>query len=143
MVEPGLAIVADVMRLAARVIDLKQIRGKHFGVLSSSVYELMPTRGKRKLPMTVLTCGGPSHHFDCIDLVGYTCMEDDCLYPGYAGPLAVGDIVVFENAGAYTTVLKPPFIGPAPRLLRSILFRGRTVPSPSRRCLSGSCQLRS
>ena len=28
-----------------------------------------------------------------------------------------GDFVVFENVGAYTVVMKPPFIQPAPAIL--------------------------
>jgi diaminopimelate decarboxylase len=52
-----------------------------------------------------------------MDLVGYTCMEGDCLYHGYAGYLAPGDFVVFDNVGAYTSVLRPPFINPAPPMI--------------------------
>jgi len=44
-------------------------------------------------------------------------MEDDCLYRNYSGPLAVNDYIVFHNVGAYTIVLKPPFIVPAPPIL--------------------------
>jgi len=34
------------------------------------------------------------------------------LYRGYSGNIAVGDFVVFDNAGSYSVVLKPPFILP-------------------------------
>ncbi|MBK8011010.1 MAG: hypothetical protein IPK13_06640 [Deltaproteobacteria bacterium] len=44
------------------------------------------------------------------DVVGYTCMEDDVLHRGFEGELRRGHILVFENVGAYTLVLKPPFI---------------------------------
>jgi diaminopimelate decarboxylase len=52
------------------------------------------------------------------DITGYTCMEDDVLYRKYAGPLKVGDYIVFSNVGAYSIVLRPPFI----RLARPILM---------------------
>jgi hypothetical protein len=52
-----------------------------------------------------------------VDVVGYTCMEHDCLYRGYRGALRPGDFVVFENVGAYTIVMQPPFIRPAPAIL--------------------------
>ena len=43
---------------------------------------------------------------------GYTCIESDYLYQNYNGPLTVGDFVVFESAGSYSVVMKPPFILP-------------------------------
>jgi diaminopimelate decarboxylase len=52
-----------------------------------------------------------------VDVVGYTCMEHDCLYRGYEGALRPGDFVVFDNVGAYTVVMQPPFIRPAPAIL--------------------------
>jgi hypothetical protein len=52
-----------------------------------------------------------------VDVVGYTCMEHDCLYRGYHRAVRPGDFVVFENVGAYTVVMKPPFIRPAPAIL--------------------------
>ena len=47
-----------------------------------------------------------------VDPTGYTCLEQDILLPAYEGMLAVGDYIVFENTGGYSTVLKPPFIRP-------------------------------
>ena len=44
--------------------------------------------------------------------MGYTCLEHDVLYRGYAGNLAVGDYVIFGNVGGYSNVSKPPFISP-------------------------------
>ncbi len=47
-----------------------------------------------------------------IDLVGYTCLEQDVLYRNYPGPLVPGDFVLFGNVGGYSVVYKPPFIRP-------------------------------
>jgi diaminopimelate decarboxylase len=52
-----------------------------------------------------------------VDLVGYTCMEHDCLYQEYRGEIAVDDYVVFDNVGAYTIVFKPPFIRSSPPII--------------------------
>ncbi|HEV8619517.1 MAG TPA: hypothetical protein VGQ79_00665, partial [Nitrospiraceae bacterium] len=52
-----------------------------------------------------------------LDIVGYTCMEHDVLFAGFEGTLAVGDYVVFDNVGAYTNVLRPPFIRECPAML--------------------------
>ena len=55
---------------------------------------------------------GERQHYDAIDIMGYTCLEDDVIFPSYSGNLAVGDIVEFRNAGGYSIVYKPPFICP-------------------------------
>ena len=52
-----------------------------------------------------------------VDIVGYTCMEHDCLYRDCKEAVRPGDFVVFESVGAYTVVMKPPFIQPAPAIL--------------------------
>lgn len=119
MLEPGIALTADVMQLAARTIDIKCIGGRTVALVASSIYEIKPTLNQRNLPLTVFH-GPPSGHTavtGALDLVGYTCMEHDCLYQGYTGALAPGDYVLFDNVGAYTNVLKPPFINPAPAML--------------------------
>ncbi len=54
---------------------------------------------------------------DLIDIVGTTCMEHDCLHSGYSGPLTLNDYLIFDNVGAYNTVMKPPFIHPCPPIL--------------------------
>ena len=45
-------------------------------------------------------------------LVGFTCIETDCLYRGFSGQIAVGDLLWLEQVGAYSIVMKPPFILP-------------------------------
>jgi diaminopimelate decarboxylase len=78
-----------------------------------------PTLNSRNLPVTVLkqSPDAGSSAVEKYDLVGYTCMEGDCLYQGYVGSLSPGDFVLFDNVGAYTSVLRPPFINPAPPML--------------------------
>ncbi|SHE22736.1 Orn/DAP/Arg decarboxylase family protein [methanotrophic endosymbiont of Bathymodiolus puteoserpentis (Logatchev)] len=44
-------------------------------------------------------------------------MENDCLYDNYTGKLGVNDHIVFNNVGAYTNVLRPPFINFAPPII--------------------------
>ena len=52
-----------------------------------------------------------------IDVVGYTCMENDVLFRGFEGAIGAGDYAVFDNVGAYTNVLRPPFIRECPAIL--------------------------
>jgi diaminopimelate decarboxylase len=117
ILEPGLALTADVMKFVAKVIDIKTIRSRKMALVSGSIYNIKPTKSTRKLPMTVFKSnanqsaqGWP----EGTDIVGYTCMEDDCLFEGYRYSLGEGDYVIFDNVGAYTLVLKPPFIMPCP-----------------------------
>ena len=66
----------------------------------------------KNLPITVYRSSKVAQHYDDLDFGGYTCIESDYLYRGYSGNIAVGDFVVFDNAGSYSVVLKPPFILP-------------------------------
>jgi diaminopimelate decarboxylase len=115
ILEPGVALTADVMRFVAVVVAIKRVRSRQLAVVSGSVHNIKPTLHGFNLPMRVL-----SHHDEAsdrvtgpIDVVGYTCMEHDCLYTDFPGSLATGDYVVFDNVGAYTIVMKPPFIHPS------------------------------
>lgn len=120
ILEPGIAVTADVLRFAARVVDCKRTGERQCAVLAGSVYNIKPTKSPRELPFEVVSEPGRSSKSGSgasSDIVGYTCMEDDVLARGFSGALAVGDWVVFENVGAYTLVLKPPFIVPAPPVL--------------------------
>ena len=112
-IEPGSALVGDAMKFVAPVVSIKDIRGKAIATLLGSVYNINPTLNKKNPPITVYTeqIVGRAEYKD-LDFGGYTCIEGDYLYRGYNGPLAIGDLVVFENVGSYSIVLKPPFILP-------------------------------
>ena len=45
-------------------------------------------------------------------IVGFTCIETDCLYRNFSGEISVGDFIAMEQVGAYSIVMKPPFILP-------------------------------
>lgn len=49
-------------------------------------------------------------YYDNLTFSGITCMEDDVFYEGYSGKANINDFVLFEDVGAYSFVLKPPFI---------------------------------
>jgi diaminopimelate decarboxylase len=115
IVEPGISITADTMKFVTKIIGVKKSGSKLTAVASGSIYNVKPTRSNRNLPITVY-CPGKKHDEKNlaapVDISGYTCMEDDYLYKGWPGPLSRDDYVVFDNVGAYTIVLKPPFIRP-------------------------------
>jgi diaminopimelate decarboxylase len=120
ILEPGAALTSDVMRFVARVVARKRIRGREIALVAGSIHNIKPTLHAKQLPMRVLRAAdGSDGAADKapVDVVGYTCMEHDCLYRGYEGALRPGDFVVFDNVGAYTVVMQPPFIRPAPAIL--------------------------
>lgn len=111
-IEPGTALVGDVMKFAAPVVSIKDIRGKAIATLLGSVYNINPTLNGKNPPLTVYSDATERMTFKDLDMAGYTCIEGDYLYRHYSGELAKGDIVVFDNVGSYSVVLKPPFILP-------------------------------
>lgn len=119
LVEPGSAIVGDVMSFAARVTGIKTVRGKPIATLNGSVYNINPTLNGKNLPFAVYHQNpGPHRIYKDIDLCGYTCVENDRLFRGYSGELDVGDWAIFENVGSYSVVMKPPFIFPNVPIIR-------------------------
>jgi len=112
LVEPGSALVGDCMRFAAKVINIKTVRGKAIATLLGSIYNINPTLNKKNPPIEVYSMGGEQVDYEDLDFGGFTCIESDYLYRHYEGKVAVGDVVVFGNVGSYSVVLKPPFILP-------------------------------
>lgn len=117
ILEPGLALVADAMQFVAKTIDVKNLGQRQVALVAGSIYDIKPTLNTRNLPLNIVASPGESLSNQGLDIVGYTCMENDCLYSAFDGSLKRRDYVVFDNVGAYTTVLRPPFIYPAPPIL--------------------------
>jgi diaminopimelate decarboxylase len=117
IIEPGVALVANVMKFVGKIVGLKTIRSRHLALLTGSIHTVKPSK---QLPLTIYKNELDNARIESsipIDLVGYTCMEHDCLYPEYPTPVAVGDYTVFDNVGAYSIVFKPPFIWPSPPIV--------------------------
>jgi diaminopimelate decarboxylase len=117
VIEPGIGLLADVMEFVCEVAVLKDIGGQGHAVATGSVYEIKPFLGAVDLPLEVVAparAAGPRRRWV---VSGYTCMEIDVMHKGIEADLAVGDYFAFSNTGAYTVVLKPPFISPAPAIV--------------------------
>lgn len=113
IIEPGSALVADVMQLVTTVVAIKETRGKKYVALSGSSYDINPSVKSIRRPITVLHAKkGQQQEVVDADMVGYTCIENDCLYRGFNGGIAIGDRIVFGNVGSYSITMKPPFIMP-------------------------------
>lgn len=113
LIEPGSALAGDVMQFAAKVTAIKAIRGKTIATLLGSVYNINPTLNHKNPPLYIYHKDEDSARtYKDLDFGGFTCIESDYLYRGYAGKLGIGDYAVFGNVGSYSLVLKPPFILP-------------------------------
>jgi diaminopimelate decarboxylase len=120
VLEPGAAVTGDVLRFVAKVIGVKRVQRRAVALVAGSIHVIKPTLHGKQLPVSIVraAAGGRNDAEDGpVDLVGYTCMEHDCLFKELEGPVAAGDYAVFEQVGAYTVVMKPPFIRAAPAVL--------------------------
>jgi diaminopimelate decarboxylase len=120
ILEPGVAVVADVMKFVGKIVGVKNVRSRKLALATGSIQNIKPTLNDKNLLMKIYRDDGSLNQEKLIgpvDIVGYTCMEHDCLYKEYQGEIAVGDYVVFDNVGAYTTVFKPPFIRSSPPII--------------------------
>ena len=117
VLEPGIGLFADVMELVCRVHAIKRIGEVHHAVVTGSIYNAKPTLNSFDLAVEAVPLQRPAGERRRYVVSGLTCMEIDVLHSGLEADLAVGDDLVFQNTGAYTIVLKPPFIEAAPAIV--------------------------
>ena len=117
IIEPGVAMAADAVSFVTNVVSVKSIREKTFVTVDGSAFNTKPTFHAVNMPHQVIRQNesGPVKTFD---VVGATCMEKDILLKDITAPvLQVGDFIRIDSVGAYTLVMTPPFINPAPAIL--------------------------
>ncbi len=119
IIEPGVAIVSDVLNFVAKIVGLKTVKSKNIALVVGSCHNVKPTMNDKNLSLKIYRGIENSNRkiVGSINIVGYTCMENDYLYRDYQGEISSGDYAVFTNMGAYTIVFKPPFIRPNPPII--------------------------
>lgn len=119
ILEPGVAMVANVFLFIAKVIESKKIRDDYFVLVDGSVHNVKPTMHKNNLPMKIVRRNHDgSKGKKVFNIVGYTCMEKDYLASEIKDRLPMkDDYIIFENVGAYTIVFNPPFIKERPGIV--------------------------
>lgn len=110
--EPGTTVVSRYLSFVSKVLSIKQIRGRWIANMDGDYHNLGEICTMKKLPTYVLPCGNPKKYYDKIDIMGFTCLEQDVMVPQWNGELSEGDILVFDNVGGYSIVSKPQFIKP-------------------------------
>lgn len=113
LTEPGTTVVARYLSLYTRVIGSKSIDNRRMAIVDSDYHQIGETGRMMKCPYTVVRKGEKGDVIlPPLDIVGFTCLEQDVLFKSFQDPLAVDDIIQFRNIGAYSIVYKPPFIQP-------------------------------
>lgn len=110
IIEPGSALVGDCMKFVGTVKSIKNIRGKYIASVLGSQKNVSMTGINP--PVDVFNASDKQEIYNDLDFVGFTCIENDVLYKSYNGKLAVGDMIVINNCGSYSLVMKPAFILP-------------------------------
>lgn len=111
ILEPGTPTVANAMGVLATVVGKKTVQGKTFLMMDCSKFNLGAIAGVKNVPIKVYHFS-EGEHVENADMVGYTCIEDDVVYHGFTGDIAIGDKVLFKNVGAYSNTFSPHFIMP-------------------------------
>lgn len=110
--EPGTTVVARYLNFASKVLSIKEIRNRHIANMDGDYHNLGEICTMKKLPVSIIPGSNEQKTFDNLDIMGFTCLEQDVMYPQFERPLAEGDILVFNNVGGYSIVSKPQFIKP-------------------------------
>ena len=111
--EPGTTVVARYLSLITKVIGIKQIKDYRMAMVDSDYHQLGETGHMMKCPYSIFRTGNPSEAIQPpLNVVGFTCLEQDILFKDFPESLSIGDRIEFRNIGGYSIVYKPPFIQP-------------------------------
>ncbi|MEV1328463.1 alanine racemase [Micromonospora costi] len=105
-IEPGRSVTAYCGAYLTEVIDVKRSHGEWFAVVAGGTHHLRTPAAKgHAQPFTVYRrrgVDGPRSDGGPVTVVGQLCTPKDVLSRSItAGPVGVGDVVVFHLAGAY------------------------------------------
>lgn len=117
VLEPGVALVANTLSFITRVWDVKEVQGRRFAIVDGSVFHSKPSQHKKPQPFCIIAPAGAAREEKLWSVTGSTCMEKDRLLDDVQAALAPGDYVRIDNVGAYTIVMSPTFIHPAPAIV--------------------------
>jgi len=110
IVEPGTTLVANTVSYLTKVIATKTIRDRNIAIVDGSAHQVGELCKKKRLPVSAISYAVEKPLVAPVEITGYTCLEDDILYPDYGFPVGIGDIIHIRNVGSYSNVLVPPFI---------------------------------
>lgn len=110
--EPGTTLVARYISFISKVLSIKEIHGKYFANMDGDYHNLGEICTMKKLPIRIIPGGKRQKKYENLNITGFTCLEQDLMFPKLEEPIAVDDLICFGNVGAYSIVSKPQFINP-------------------------------
>lgn len=110
--EPGTTVVARYLSFASKVLSIKEIRNRQIANMDGDFHNLGEICTMKKLPVNIIPGGEPQQIYPNLDIMGFTCLEQDVMYSKFEQRVAKGDILIFNNVGGYSIVSKPQFIKP-------------------------------
>lgn len=110
VVEPGTTLVANTLSYLTKVLAVKTIRNRNIAIVDGGAHQIGELCKKKRLPMDVIYDANTTNRIAAAEITGYTCLEDDILYPECREPVGAGDVIYIRNVGSYSNVLSPPFI---------------------------------
>lgn len=112
LTEPGTTLVSNYIYFITKILHIKEIRGRMMATTDGSFENLGEICTLKKLPVRRIPANQTPQFYSSLDIMGYTCLEQDLMYEGLEGDMAPGDYLIFENVGGYSIVSKPQFINP-------------------------------
>lgn len=110
--EPGTTVVSRYLSILTTVTGVKTIKENYFALVDADYHNTGETSRMMKVPYTHYTCGDGEFSGEEPDIMGFTCLEQDCIYKKFPERVRIGDVLEFRNIGGYSVVYKPPFIQP-------------------------------
>lgn len=113
LIEPGTALASKAVDFAAQVVSIKGINNCIYINTTGSKYNMNPSPNRINSPLEVYNSSvGNTRYVQNAKLSGYTCIESDIIHDDFTGNIAIGSTLIFKEVGAYSVVMKPPFILP-------------------------------
>ena len=113
LIEPGTALAAKAIDFVVKVVSIKKIGGVTYINTTGSKYNMNPSPNRINSPTRLLNLSANAvTDVRNGKICGYTCIESDIIHDNFSGALSKGDLLIFEEVGAYSIVMKPPFILP-------------------------------
>lgn len=120
ILEPGTGILADAGVLVTPVLDVKRIRNRSIAVVDGTIFCVNPLRSAHRpalLRIPCMTAISAPVVPPPVEVYGNSCLEIDLLAEACDTALAVGDLLVFAQKGAYAACMASPFIHGIPALV--------------------------
>jgi diaminopimelate decarboxylase len=113
LIEPGTALASKAIDFVAEAVSIKKVDEITYINTTGSKYNMNPSPNRINSPIQVLNFSSKSAvEVQNAKLCGYTCIESDIIHNDFNGKIAKGDLIIFQEVGSYSVVMKPPFILP-------------------------------